>query len=159
MKPVRASGSRWVSHKLNAMKRIISKYGAYTNHLVALSHDSTVKSTDRAKIGGYCKKWLDAKYLLGCAVFIDILTPCSIFSKVMQADELDILAALTTLLRTIKETEKLSSLQLSQWPVYSSTLKKLTEENETKVYQCQELKKFEEANQYYQGIVKSFVKR
>ena len=29
VKPVRASGSRWVTHKLNAMKRVNSKYGAY----------------------------------------------------------------------------------------------------------------------------------
>ena len=27
-RPVRASGSRWISHKWNAMKRILSKYGA-----------------------------------------------------------------------------------------------------------------------------------
>ncbi len=36
-KPVRASGSRWVGHKFSAMKRILSKYGAYTNHLAVLS--------------------------------------------------------------------------------------------------------------------------
>ncbi len=39
VKPVRASGSRWVRHKLSAMRRILSKYGAYTNHLTALSQD------------------------------------------------------------------------------------------------------------------------
>ena len=131
------------------MRRILSKYRAYTNHFIALSHDHTVKSTDRAKLHGYCNQWVDAKYLLGCAVFIDVLTPCAIFSKVMQSDELDILAALASLLRTIKETEKLSSLPLVQWPVYSATLKKLEEENGKKVYQCQELKKFSEVEQYY----------
>ena len=26
LRPVRASGSRWISHKLNAMRRILSKY-------------------------------------------------------------------------------------------------------------------------------------
>ncbi len=30
IKPVRASGSRWVTHKLSAMKRVLSKFGAYT---------------------------------------------------------------------------------------------------------------------------------
>lgn len=148
-RPIRASGSRWVSHKLNAMRRVLSKYGAYTNHLVALSEDSTVKSTDRAKLRGYCHQWTDAKYVLGCAVFIDILTPSAIFSKVMQSDELDILAALSSLLRTIKETEKLRSLPLAQWPVYSATLKNVKEENGQKVYQCQELKRFDEAVIYY----------
>ena len=50
-----------------------------------------------------------------------MLGPCAIFSKVMQADEI----ALTSLLCTQKEIEKLQSLSFSQWPVYSSTLKKL----------------------------------
>ena len=156
VKPVRASGSRWVSHKLSAMRRILSKYGAYTNHLTALSQDHTVKSADRAKLHGYCSRWTEAKYLLGCAVFVDVLMPCAIFSKVMQSDELDILAALTSLLRTIKETEKLSSLPLAQWPVYSATLKKLSQENGKKVYQCQELKKFSEGQSYYERHYKEF---
>ena len=147
VKHIRASGSRWVSHKLSAMRRILSKYGAYTNHLIALSEDPKVKGTDRAKLRGYCNQWVDAKYLLGCAVFIDVLTPCAIFSKVMQSDELDILAALISLLRTLKETDKLSSLPLAQWPVYSATMKKLEENG--KRYQLQELKKFSEAEQYY----------
>ena len=98
IKPVRVSGSIWVSHKLNAMRRILLKYGAYTGHLLALSEDCSAKSTDRAKFNGYCSQWLQAKYLLGCAVFVDVLTPCAIFSKVMQSDEFDILAALTSLL-------------------------------------------------------------
>ena len=36
VRPVRASGSRWISHKFQAMKRVLSKYGAYTNHIAAL---------------------------------------------------------------------------------------------------------------------------
>ena len=50
IKPVRASGSRWVTHKLSAMKRVISKFGAYTSHLIALSTDSSVKAPDRVGI-------------------------------------------------------------------------------------------------------------
>lgn len=37
VRPVRASGSRWICHKVNAMRRILSKFGAYTMHLIALS--------------------------------------------------------------------------------------------------------------------------
>ena len=40
LKPVRASGSRWIAHKLNAMTRVVSKFGAYTCHLAALCEDS-----------------------------------------------------------------------------------------------------------------------
>ena len=51
-------------------------------------------------------------YLLGCAVFVDLLTLCSIFSKVMKSDEIDILAALTSVLKTLKEADKLKSKSL-----------------------------------------------
>ena len=103
VRPVRSSGSRWVTHKLNAMKRVLSKFGAYTNHLAVLSEDGSVKASDRAKLRGFYTKWVDAKYLLGCALFIDLLMPCAIFSKVMQKDDLDVLGAFTSLLRTVKE--------------------------------------------------------
>ena len=59
----------------------------------------------------------------------------------MQEDELNLLAALSFLLRTNKETDKLSSKSLEQWPVYNSTLQKLTEEDrQTNVCQLQKLK-------------------
>lgn len=97
-RPIRASGSRWTAHKLGAMKRILSNFGAYTNHLASLSQDSTLKSADKAKIVGYYRKWTDVKYLLGCAVLSDMLNPCAILSKVMQHDHLDIVEALTAVL-------------------------------------------------------------
>ena len=124
IKPVRASGSRWVTHKINAMKRVLSKYGAYTNHLTALSEDSSVKSNDQVKLRGYCHKWVNAKYLLGCAFYVDLLSPCAVFSKVLQSDNLDVLAAFMSLLRTVKEINKLSSLPLEKWPIYASTLRR-----------------------------------
>ena len=114
IRPIRASGTRWVCHKLSAMKRVLSKYGAYTAHLAALSESSSVKPTDRAKFKGYLRKWVDARYLLGCALFVDLSTPCAIFSKSMQGDELDILGALTYLLRTVKETNRLHVKPLDQ---------------------------------------------
>ena len=38
-----------------------------------------------------------------------------------ESDEIDILSALTCLLKTITETDKLSKLPLEQWLTYSST--------------------------------------
>ena len=70
IRPVWVSGLKWVTHKLNVMKRVLAKFGAYTNHLTALSEDSSVKPSDRAKLQGYCRKWVDAKYLLGCAFLL-----------------------------------------------------------------------------------------
>ena len=50
--------------------------------------------------------------------FVDVLSPCAVFSKIMQGDDLDVLAAFTSLLRTVKEVNMLSSKPLDQWPTY-----------------------------------------
>ena len=82
------------------MKRVVSKFGAYTNHLTTLSKDSSVKPADRAMLHGYLNRWVDAKYLLGCALFSDLLLPCSIFSRVMQEDDVDVLGAFSCLVNS-----------------------------------------------------------
>ncbi len=155
-KSLRASGSRWITHKLCAMRRVLARYGAYTHHLAALSDDPSVKSTDRAKLKGYYMKRTDGQYLLGCAVFTDLLAPCSIFSKVMQSNEVDILAALTSILKTLQETEKLSSKDMEEWPTCAATLKKITREKEDFLYQCQPLKNYPQAKVYYKNHFKEY---
>ena len=62
---------------------------------------------------------------------------------------MDILGALNALLKTLKETDKLASKPLEQWPTYAATLAKCTDEEGHKVYQCQKLKKYSEALTYY----------
>lgn len=69
------------------MKPILAKFSTYTIHIATLSEDCSVNSVDRAKLKGYHKKWVEAKYILGCAVFVDLLSPCSVFSRAMQNDE------------------------------------------------------------------------
>ena len=61
-------------------------------------------------------------------------------SKVMQQDNLHILAALTGLLKSVKELEKLESSPLQQWPTYVPTVKKCSKEGENTIYQAQQLK-------------------
>ena len=38
---------------LNAMKPVLSKYGAYIAHLTQLSEDGSVKAIDSVKLKGY----------------------------------------------------------------------------------------------------------
>ena len=109
IKPLRACCSRWVSHKLSAMKRVLSKFGAYSSHLIALSVDTSVKAADRAKLHGYSIKWSNTKYILGCAFIGDFLSPCALLSQVLQQDSLDILGVFSNLLCTMQELKKLSS--------------------------------------------------
>jgi len=44
----------------------------------------------RVILKGYYRQQINGKHLLGCLLFMDLLTPCTILSKVMQSDDLDI---------------------------------------------------------------------
>ena len=68
----------------------------------------------------------------------------------MQNDEIDILGALTGVLKTLKEMDKLASKPLDQWPTYAATVSKCTtEEVGCTVYQLQKLSFFSEAQAYF----------
>ena len=69
----------------------------------------------------------------------------------MQGDGLDTLGALTYLLRTVKETNKLNAKPLDQWPTYVATLKKLTNDDGEWVYQGQVLKKFPDTKSHFES--------
>ena len=131
-------------------KWVLSKYGDYTSYLATLTENSPVKPDDHAKFTMYLGKWMDAKYLLGCALFTDLLLTCATLSKSMHADQLDVLGSLSNLLRTLKETKKLSTRPLEQWPTYATTMK-ITDKNEEKVYQGQVLKKFIQAKSHLEN--------
>ena len=76
----------------------------------------------------------------------------------MQSEEVDILGALTGLLKTLKETDKLASKPLDQWPTYAATLRKCTEQERHTVYQCQNLNSlnYSEAQSYYSSKYKEY---
>jgi len=67
----------------------------------------------------------------------------------MQNDEIDILGALSSLLKTLRETETLATKPLEQWSTYSATLKKLTNKDNKVFYQSQEVKHFTQVKDYY----------
>lgn len=67
----------------------------------------------------------------------------------MQSDEVDISAALTSLLKTMKEMDKLSSKPLAK-------IKKVTCEM---VYQCQAIRNFLDAQSYFQDRSQDYCSR
>ena len=69
--------------------------------------------------------------------------PILILSKTLQNEEIDILEALTSVLRTFKELDKLLSKPVEQWATYNAVIQKCDSE----VYQLQELKNFSVATQ------------
>ena len=41
-RPLHACGTRFVAHKVAALERVVSRFGAYCNHFTSLSEDCTV---------------------------------------------------------------------------------------------------------------------
>ena len=88
--PVRAQGSRWITHKRCALQWVVDRFGAFLNHLSTLAQDKSTKSDDKAQLVGYVHKWSQSKILVGCALYVDILKPPSLLSLTLQDDKLDL---------------------------------------------------------------------
>ena len=128
--PIRLQGSHWISHKRQALQRIIDRYGAYIAHLTALAEDSSVPSTERARLKGYLLKWQEGKILIGCALYVDSLKAPSILSKVLQGEKLDIVLGLQNILKSRKSLQSLTDLDPLQWLTVKLVRNRLTNGNE-----------------------------
>ena len=104
-KPKKASGTRWIAHKLNAMKMILDKWGLYIVHLEHLSQDKSIKAKDRSKLIGYLNKWKQGRIPLMLAFFIDLLEIPSILSKCFQDEKIDPVYAMQCLNKADKRFE------------------------------------------------------
>ena len=126
--PLRAHGTLFVSHKIEGLNRMIDRYGAYMNHLVELTEDCTVKSNDKQKLKGYIKVWKNAKVMLGCAVFAEILKPVGIFSKVHQKEEICLYESIESVMKTKNSLEKLKITLLRQLSIVKKVMNRIREE-------------------------------
>lgn len=87
----------------------------------------------------------------GTIFLCDLLSPCAVFSKILQQVTLDILGAFTSLPHTVQELTKLSPRSLQQWPNYLATLTNITQEDGSNFYQQHILRNLPEADCYYQA--------
>ena len=101
--PIPSQGSRWILYKHQELQRIIDRYGAYIAHLTTLAVDSSVKSTDRAKLKGYVPLKVGAGEgaSLG-ALYVDALKAPTLLSKALQEERLDIVLSLRNILQAKK---------------------------------------------------------
>ena len=120
-RPLRACGTRFVSHKVAALGKLIDRYGAYLSHLTSLTEDSTIKASDKQKLKGYILKWRDAKMIFGCALFHDLLKPSAILCKVLQDDEVCVVSAIEAVLKTNKAIDVIKTTAFDDLP----TIKKV----------------------------------
>lgn len=144
-RPLRACGTRFVAHKVAALWRLIDRFGAYLSHLTALTEDASVKSSDRQKLKGYILKWRNAKVLLGCAFFHDLLKPSAILCKVLQEDELCVVRAIEAVMKTKKSLDTMKAVPFEELPTVRKVLARVKQEGGSVTYQGAELKMHSEA--------------
>lgn len=139
--PIRSEGSRWISHKRQALQRIIERYGAYISHLTTLVEDSSISNTDKTRLKGYLSKWQQGKLLIGCAFYVDALKAPSMLSKVLQAEKLDIVSGLQNIIKSKKSLKSLVDGDPLEWPTVKLVRNKIKNGNE---YQGVILKHFDD---------------
>ena len=84
-KPSKASGTRWIAHKVRAMEIVLSNYGVFITHLESLSQTDS-QALKRAELVGFSKRWVQAKYPIHLAIYLDILQPIKVLSLSMKKE-------------------------------------------------------------------------
>ena len=81
--PLKGGGTIWINHKLQAMGRLLGKFGLYMEHFKD-SMSLAKNSATRATVQGKLKKLVDAKVLLCFAFLTGVLAEGKKFSLLTQ---------------------------------------------------------------------------
>ena len=159
-RPLRACGNRFIAHKVAALERLVDRYGTYLNHLVILVEDPSrsVKSADRQKLKGYLLQWRDAKMLLGCGVFLDLLKPAALLCKVLQNDDLCIVGAIEAIIKTSNSIEKLQKLSYTDLPTVKRILCTMQQDDGSISYQGALITNYERARTFFASHTEQFAR-
>lgn len=160
LRPLRASGTRFVAHKVMALSRVLDRFGAYLSHLCCLTEDPAIKSVDKQKLKGYILQWQNAKILFGCAFFLDLLKPASILCKVLQKDKICVLSAIEAFVKTKKSIEKIKDTPFDDLPNVKMLCNRVKmDASGGKSYQGTEISNYDSALQYYKSNYSDLVHR
>ena len=156
-RPLRACGTRFIAHKVAALGRLIDRFGAYVSHLNSLIEDSTVRATDRQKLTGYVRKWRNAKILLGCAYFYDLLKPMSTLCKALQEDETCVVHALEGILKTSRSIDRVKETEVEELPTVRKVCSRVKQESGSCTYQGADLIGYTDAVAFFQANHHAYV--
>ena len=92
-KPYKSYGTKWIAHKLKAMETVLQNYGVFMQHLELLAQTDS-QALERAELVGWSKKWMDAKYPIHLAIYLDVLTPLKVLSLSFQKGKHDPVSAI-----------------------------------------------------------------
>ena len=106
VQPLKATGTRLNDHKIAAMGHVIEKFGLYTQHLQH-SINTAKKSQDHTTLQGKFTKLINAKFLLRCALFTDVLAEAKHFCLITREQNIDIIRILNSVKNTKHNFERL----------------------------------------------------
>ena len=146
VKPVRASGTRWLSHKMSALRKYLEKFGVYITHLQNVVEDPSYQVADRAKVKAYIASWSSATTLVNLCFFLDVLNPVEILSLSFQKEFADPVSAVNALTKAFKKLQRLKEKSVREFPSIKIFLDKLEESGNGEVtYQNIQLKDVQRA--------------
>ena len=61
------------------MEIVLRNYGSFMQHLESLAQTDS-QSLKRVELEGYTKKWMNAKYPIHLAIYLDVVTPLKVLS-------------------------------------------------------------------------------
>ena len=158
VKPHRATGTRWIAHKLKALQNYIDKFGLYVSDIENVIAD-TSKKTDKAPLQGKLKLLTKSStFLLSCVLF-DLLQPVGDLSLQTQKDENNLINTIDMIENThkryirLKEKLEINSELIFSFPCSKKIMSELKNTDGKYFYQDVLLKEFEKAKQYLKGQV------
>ena len=158
VKPHRATGTRWIAHKLKALQNYIDKFGLYVSHIENIIAD-TSKKTDKATLQGKLKLLTKTStFLLSCVLY-DLLQPVRDLSLQTQKDENNLIITMdmieSTHKRYIRLKQKLENDAelIFSFPCTKRVIAGINVTDEKYFYQDVLLQGFEKAKKYVEGQV------
>lgn len=134
VKPVRANGTRWVAHRVAAMKKVLDKFDVYMVHLESLCNDASYSTKDRAKFQGYFKKWNSTEMLLNIAYYIDILEPIRLLSITFQKSDIDVVKSARALSNVQRDIRRMKTRTISRFPSVAMTQRNIALKEGREIY-------------------------
>ena len=135
LRPTRTYGTRWISHRLNALHKFYDKFKVFVLHLENLIREATMK--EKSFLEGVRRKVFSSSVIINAVLFSDTLAPVKDLSIALQNNSFKIVDATTKIIECIDIYKNmLNSLNTDEKFVFRfSYIQKLMRENESETYQ------------------------
>ena len=133
VRPIRASGARWISHKIGAMTQVLDKFGLYITHLENAATGPCYRAKECNRIKGYLNKCKNSKMLVNLCFYLKLLKPIIQLLLHFQNEKIDTVSATITLGKGKGKLLKLKSKDVNDFNRIKTMKKYIKELEDGKV--------------------------